>query len=113
MGRIERVSGRAIEDVREFVTDKLDDHITGAKMHNDMDAVSIAVSIAHDISAELMLTKDQAKWLKIFLDRDMNDKLESLSRGRGGISLSDIDELSIYADAWGLYCRPGAYSVDI
>lgn len=110
---IERVMGRAIEDVREWTTDKLDDYIAECVADNDMEQVPLVTSIAHDISAKEMLTKEQAKWLKRYLDKDMNNKLEELSRGRGGISLSDIDELSIYADAWGLYCRPGTYSIDI
>lgn len=110
MSTIERVMGRAIEDVREFVMDKLDNHIEMWKRYEE-DDIPMAVSIAHDISAKEMLTKEQAKWLKQFLDEDMNDKIESLIQAKQGLDLSDIDELSIYADAWGLYCRPGTYSI--
>lgn len=109
---IERVMGRAIEDVREFVTDQLDNYIEMWKQYEE-DDIPMATSIAHDISANQMLEKEQAKWLKQFLDKDMNDKIESLIRDKQGLDLSDIDELSIYADAWGLYCRPGTYSIDI
>lgn len=110
---MDRLQGRYVDDVREHVTDSLDTWIEWADNEGDIDKDDIATasSIAHDLCAGHMLEKEQAKWLKAWI----NDQVSTAVANKGvdRVGALEIDELSIWADAWGLYCKPGTYSVSI
>jgi hypothetical protein len=63
-----------------------------------------------DIDHGKMLYKEQAKWLEKYLDDEYRFLAEH-TYIEGSSYILHIDSLSIYADAWAMYCRPGTYMI--
>lgn len=102
---MEAVSSRYTADVKEWVLGKLKEAIEAQELpFEDTDIPAIH----SDIKNNKMLYKEQAKWLEEYLETECRSKVDNLQFLSGSTILA-IDELSIYADAWGMYCRPGTY----
>lgn len=102
---------REVQEVRHWVMSKLMECIQEDRHTDDteiQEAVALARHIRSNIRNEVMLTKNMAKWLEEFLNNDLKDKWIGFSHYKGNLLLV-VDDLSIYADAWALYCRPGTY----
>lgn len=101
------------KEVKDFVHSKLMEYIM-ERRHNEDTEVQEAVATARKargaIRHDKMLDKDSAKWLEEFLNNDLKDKWVGYSHYNGNLMLV-VDDLSIYADAWAIYCRPGTYSI--
>ena len=102
---------RDVQEVKLFILERLRqfilDHIEEEGLEEQ---VSTARIVLKSIRNEVMLNKEDAKWLEEFIDNELEYRIENEYKHSRNLALF-IDELSIYSDAWGLYCRPGTYSI--
>ena len=104
---------RDIEVVKDFVLGRLEDIIDGMAETTmdkyDAEVFYTLMDVKENIELGTMLTKDMATQLNETLEMDMQTAI--LNRYPENLNISAIDELSIYSDAWYIYCRPGTYQI--
>ena len=107
------IAGRSEEEVKQFVLERLSQWIKTSvedvDVTDDME-FTILSQIYDNIVCDKMLSKPQAKYLESKLEDDLQEHIDVLATGCRGSIIIEIDALSIYPDAWAMYCRPGAYA---
>ena len=109
---MEKISGRYVEDVQRFTVDLIETWLEENQLGDDKQTTEGASAIIDAINWGNMLNREQAMWLKELLQTSVTSKVqETTIHGLRNqfLDLSTLDDLSIYADAWGLYCKPGTY----
>ena len=108
---MEKLRGRDIEEVQEFVLELLDQWV-GISIDDDTleDGIRTAGLIQTCIRHDVMINKHAAKWLEDLLSEDLRKKLDHWQYESRNPMLA-VGVLSIYSDAWAMYCRPGAYTI--
>jgi hypothetical protein len=107
--------GRSKDEVEYWMVPKLMAFIQENRRDEFMeDSVALARSVRHSIRRSEMLCKNEAKWLEDWLEESLTDEIAGIT-GEGEyiaeLNILKIDSLSIYADAWAIWCRPGSYTV--
>lgn len=104
---------RDIEDVKEFVLELIDKALVEDKEVVPED-IEMMNNISEYIKSGEMLYKEMARYLndllQVNLTRELNEK-SSYGEIIEDVSIHHIDVLSIYSDAWAIYCRPGTYRI--
>jgi len=110
---MEGVARRSVEDVQEWILEHIREWISDYDTTGELDSDTRSKldTIYAKIEDNQMLSKSEAKILHDNLLGDLRWVLANEHHDINRITLSDIDSLSIYADAWGLYCRPGTYHI--
>lgn len=109
MEQYQPIAGRDVSDVRYFVMARLMNFIQENRHDEDMgEEVTKARVVRSAIRSKVMLHKNDAKWLEEFLHNELSYRVVEEGGHQSNLMLW-IDDLSIYSDAWGLYCRPGTY----
>ena len=102
---------RDVQEVRMFVLEVLRDYIQD-NMEDETftEDVSTARMVLKSIRNKVMLNKSDANWLNELIEGRLRAEIHYALEHKNSLALA-VDELSIYSDIWGLYCRPGTYSI--
>jgi hypothetical protein len=106
------LSARDNETVKEFVLEQVQDYLNAMILNDPNNEEQDTVSgIYGSIEQGHMLDKEEAKYLQdTILLPAMEGGIASLARYEGWDVFSRLEDLSIYVDAYYLYCRPGTYT---
>lgn len=108
--QVDKAPSRDREVVHDWLLEKIDDYYIDGYCEDKEDRI-IQISVVHSLIRKVMLTKTQAKWVDNVLNTYLERDISRFVPGSGN-AITTIDDWSIYADAWYMYCRPGAYVLD-
>jgi hypothetical protein len=101
---------RSREEVQEFVLERIGQWSADMIEESNTEEHETLTSTYSDIERGKMLYKHQAKWLERKLEDECRFLAEHSLNSNSSFILQ-VDSLSIYADAWAIYCRPGTYMI--
>lgn len=101
---------RSREEVQEFVLGRIEEWLSTQDRLDIADNYDKIEQIERDIDHNKMLYKHQAKLLETLLEDEYKFLAQHTYR-EGSSYILHMDSLSIYADAWAIYCRPGTYMI--
>lgn len=102
--------GRTREEVQEWVVDSINRWYDSDILEEISDIHVQLADLQNDIADGKMLYKEQASLLHKLLELELEEKLDNPPSVHSSKILW-VDELSIYADVWARYCRPGTYMI--
>lgn len=103
--------GRSREEVQEFVVSRVEKWLCDMiEQGEGIEEQQVLWDLRDDMNNNKMLLKPQAMLLDERLEEECRIQTEVALCKSGRLVLA-IDELSIYADAWAQYCRPGTYMI--
>jgi hypothetical protein len=105
------VPGRDRDDVKEWVLGRIQNKLEGLDIVEEAGVYRHLEMIQGHIEHDIMLHKEEAKTLESILESELRYEVENLAHQLPSSIILKVDELSIYSDAWGLYCRPGTYKI--
>lgn len=101
---------RTRAEVKEFVLGRITQWLHQLDSLEDAGECVALDHLYGHIENNMMLYKEEAK----ALERRLEDECKFLhdhTYNENSSYILHIDSLSIYADAWALYCRPGTYMI--
>jgi hypothetical protein len=104
-------AGRDKDEVKEWVLERIQNKLDGLDILEDAGVYRHLEMIQGHIEHDIMLHKEEAKTLESILESELRYEVEQMAHREPSSIILKVDELSIYPDAWGLYCRPGTYQI--
>lgn len=107
------LSAERVEQIYDWLEERIEEW--KVRRYEDLSLIPAILEDAEDnLKSRSMLTKNEAKTVGTLIMEELDERLTNLDRYKGHMnSVQYIDELSIYADAWYHFCRPGTYSISI
>lgn len=110
------IVGRSTDEVKEWILERIKLWLEDIDMLEEASDYTQLDMIAGYIENNIMLYQTEAYELERRLQADLQTSLRRTTRSgmhMERINISCVDVLSIYADAWGMYCRPGSYKLKL
>lgn len=104
------IIGRDPQEVKDFILERMDEWYH-SDIYEAISGIEVRLTeIEEAIKSNTMLTKPQAKLLEALISRELEQRMDNW-RAESSAPYLAVDTFSIYTDAWGIYCRPGTYSI--
>ena len=96
------IQGREVEEVRVWTIRLCEERLQSMVVDDIATETQEEVlqEIVESLRRDLPLDQSEKHMLDILLDTELSKSIAKL----GSLNVSDIDVLSMYSDAWGLYC---------